>query len=205
MVVTLAAVAVGGMIGMWIPRWMGWDVNTMATSLSIAMCFGAMGFAMPRVFVGLGLMVVLSVWASWGTWMMCHESAKLVIPRGSETLRDFCAALWLGLPAGVKSALPMAVGMGALSALALVLMWKRLATVVFYSLMGVSMMLGMGLWVVTLRAKDWPQFLPQRTQMQMVLVAGMVVLGAMVQWVCMPMKRKLVVRQERREMAGAES
>ncbi len=210
MLMALLGVTIGGMIGMWIPRWMAWDVNTMATSLSLAMCFGVMGFAKPRVWVGVGLMIVLSVWAAVATWILRNENATLVFPVGSETLRDFWAALWRALPPSVKGMLPLAVGMASLAGLALVVMWRRIATVFFYSLLGVSMMLGMGLWAVSMRGGEkggWPRYLPEHTQMQIVLILGMVVLGAMVQWLSLPMKKKVVARREGRceITAGAEA
>jgi hypothetical protein len=205
MTMTLVGVGLGGMLGMWMPRWMNWDVNTMATSLSLAMCLGAMGFAMPRAWVGLGLVLILCLWAAIGTWTLYHENARLVLPTGSENLRDYWAALWLGLPEGVKSALPMALGMASLAGLALAVMWKRAATALLYSLIGVTMVLAMGLWAIALRGNNWPQFLPERAPMQWVLVGGMVVLGAMVQWMTMPTKKKVLGEsQERRgEYAGA--
>ena len=198
-VMTLVTVALGGTVGMFSPRWMGWDVNTMATALSGAMVLGAVGFMFPRFWVGIGLMMLLATWTAAGTWVASHGDTKLIWPADAETPRDYCGALWTGLPDGVKGPLPLAALLAAGVGLGAMILWPKVTTVLFYSATGMTALLATALWVLGSRMLPWPQFLPDRTVMQIVMLLGIVVLGAMVQWHWMPIKKK------RPEPKGSES
>src|SRR4051812_49571744 len=66
---TLFAVAIGGTLGMLLPRWQDWAINTMALSVLGAVFFGVSAFILPRLWVGLSLGVVLCAWVGLAVWM----------------------------------------------------------------------------------------------------------------------------------------
>src|SRR5689334_19006424 len=68
-IVTLIGVALGGWLGMMLPRWYYWPVNSMALATLGAVALGVAAFGVPRISVGLLLGVVLATWAGVGVWI----------------------------------------------------------------------------------------------------------------------------------------
>lgn len=198
-IMTLVGVAAGGALGMIAPRYMGWDVNPMATSLSFALVVGVLAFAMPRIWVAMGLAALLAAWAALAVWVLYHGTAKLAMPAHSAGFGGFCQSIWKELPDAVRSPLPAAAGLGAGLGLVLTIFLPRTATAFFYSAVGVSAFLLAGLWGVRHSGVDWLRFLPAKTAMQAVLVAGLVGLGVVLQLVVMPIKKKVAARERARE------
>src|SRR5215218_9169883 len=67
--ITLVTVSLGAVIGRALPGWMNWNVNSMAASVGGAVVLGMSGYVMHRVWVGLGLGLLLACWAALGTWV----------------------------------------------------------------------------------------------------------------------------------------
>src|SRR5690348_3854684 len=65
-IVTLIAVAVGGLAGELLPRWYILPVNSMAMAVLGATLCGVCAAMIPRLWVGLVLGVVLCAWATFG-------------------------------------------------------------------------------------------------------------------------------------------
>jgi hypothetical protein len=195
-IMALVGVAAGGILGILAPRCMGWDVNTMATALSFALVAGVLGFAMPRIGVAIGMAALLAAWGALLVWIFYHGSAKLELPTGTASFSEFCRTLWKDLPDGVQKLLPLSAAIGAGVGLVLTIFLPRIATALFYSTLGVSILLVAGLWGVRCSGADWPRFVPVRTQMQAVLVAGLVALGVVLQTAVMPIKRKVAARDD---------
>ena len=191
MIITLFMVAAGGAFGMLGPRLFAWDINSMAAAVGAAMIAGLAAFLMHRFFAGIGLGIVLALWAALGTWLVCHGNKPLAWPTGAENLNAFAKALWDALPDEVKSPLPVATGAAMFFGMMTALLWPRLGTVLMFSTTGVTLLTAMGLWAIQSRTVQWPSFLPAKTDAQIVLLSGMVVLGVMVQWHWLPMKRKV--------------
>src|SRR5687768_5279625 len=62
--ITLCTVALGGAVGMMLPRWCGWTVNGMGTAVGGAIVLGVSGYVMHRFWVGIGLGLVMCCWAA---------------------------------------------------------------------------------------------------------------------------------------------
>ncbi|HEX8520921.1 MAG TPA: hypothetical protein VF669_01610 [Tepidisphaeraceae bacterium] len=201
MLITLVAVALGGVLGMIGPRLLNWDVNTATTSLSMAMGCGALGFVLTRAFVGVGLVLALALWTSMGVWNLKNEGVRLVMPAGCENARDFCGAMWTGLPEPVRAHLPLAAGAAAIVAVSLTILAPRLAAALLFSLTGVTFCCAGFLWILALRHTDWPGFLPAQASMQALMIMGTVCLGALVQ--ALPMKKRSDARAPRSRPAPA--
>src|SRR5687768_17360039 len=63
-VCALAAVAIGGTLGMLVPRWMNWPINTGATAVIGAIVFGITGWLAARLWAGLLFAIVMAAWAA---------------------------------------------------------------------------------------------------------------------------------------------
>src|SRR5687768_9630925 len=69
--VTLIAVTLGAALGMHVPRWQLWPINSMALAVLGAVGFGLSAYLIERLWMGLTLGVILACWAALGTWI--HE------------------------------------------------------------------------------------------------------------------------------------
>src|SRR5687767_2501779 len=67
--VTLIAVALGAILGMYVPRWQNWPINSMALAVLGAVGFGVSAYLVERLWMGLTLGVILAAWAALGTWI----------------------------------------------------------------------------------------------------------------------------------------
>ena len=190
LIITLGTLAVGAVIGMILPRQMGWDINTMATAVAGAIIFGIAGFILYRACLGVGLAFVLALWTAIGIWLVYHETAPLTWPIGTVSIHDFFNAMWAGMPDPVKGPMPAAVAMAAVLGAILALLYPRIGTVMLHSFAGVTIVILMCLWAIQCRQIDWPAFLPTSSNAQIVLLAGMVCLGLVVQWQWLPAAHK---------------
>ena len=68
-ILTLIAVALGGVLGILVPRWQMWPINSMSAAVLGAVGLGVSAFMVERVWSGLLLGVVLVAWTSLGVWM----------------------------------------------------------------------------------------------------------------------------------------
>src|SRR5215211_6632961 len=61
--VTLISVSTGALIGLQFPKWFALGLEGWATAVLGALLFGISGYALHKVWVGLGLGLVLAGWA----------------------------------------------------------------------------------------------------------------------------------------------
>src|SRR5687768_9084266 len=73
--IALLAVAIGGLLGVTLPRWYGLTISTQATAVGGAVVLGLSGWLLHRVWVGLGLGLVFAAWAALGTWVFYNDPA----------------------------------------------------------------------------------------------------------------------------------
>ena len=182
--ITLSTVSLGTTLGMCLPRWMGWTIDGMAPAVGGAVILGVSGYVLHRVWVGIGLGLVLSCWAALATWVFCHGESAWAWPTidVAMTVLQVAQQIWLALPEAVSRVLPYVCGAAMLSGLASALLWPRVGVVLLYSLMGVSLLLSAGLTAMRLGYPDWIALVPSQSSSQVSVVLGLVVLGALVQW-----------------------
>jgi hypothetical protein len=180
----LAAVAVGGGLGMLLPRWAGWGVSSSASAVGGAIVLGVSGFAMHKVWVGLGLGTVLACWAALATWVVCDVGASWAWPPvdPSRTSADYLATVWRDLPERVRDFLPIACLAGMGTGLTGALLAPRIGLVLLYSTAGASLLVGMGIAAITFGRPEWIALVPAQTWAQVLTLAGLVAFGAVVQW-----------------------
>ena len=181
---TLLAVAIGGVVGQRLPAMMDWAVNSAATAIGTALVLGLSAYLVHRLWVAIWLGTVLAIWASLGTWYLCRNGAAWTWPAvdANTTLQAFLAATWDSLPEAVRKYLPATAGVAMVSGFASTLLWPRFGQVLLYSTAGVTLLIGMGVAAIEFGRPEWIWIVPAQTHAQLMLLFGMVAFGAVVQW-----------------------
>jgi hypothetical protein len=183
---TLLAVAIGGTLGMLVPRWQLWPINSMSAAVLGAVGLGVSAFLLERMWVGLTLGFVLAMWASLGTWMLCRGDAVWQAPEQWETQFQTppqqAQDIWSRMPAEVQKVAPYATGMAMFSGLAMAMLWPRAARVLCHSVLGVTIIFTVGLALMLTQRTEWLQYLPVPVISQIGLLAGLVMIGILAQW-----------------------
>ena len=182
--IALLAVAAGALLGILLPRWLGWSINGMATTVGGAIFFGILGYGGHRAWVAAALGVVLAVWAGLATWAICPGSREWTWPAFASlaALPEYLMELWRALPADVAKFLPYAAGTALLSGVCIAALWPRLGIVLLYSSLGTMMLLGTGLFAAEVRYTRWLSMIPAATWVQVITLCCLVAFGAVVQW-----------------------
>jgi hypothetical protein len=182
--ITLMTVALGGVLGMELPRWYGWSTGGAATIIAGAILLGILGFTLHRVWVGLGLGMVLALWTAVGVWVVCgagHDWTMPAVDWASATLPGVLVDIWHSLPEEVVRLLPWASATAVLSGLACALLWPRVGVALLYSMVGVSLIVGMGWSTLQQGHPQWLTMMPGRLWTQLLTLAGLVAFGVLVQ------------------------
>jgi hypothetical protein len=182
--ITLVTVSMGAVIGRSMPEWMNWNVNSMAASVGGAVVLGMSGYIMHRVWVGLGLGLLLACWAAVAVWVFAGADTVLTWPAVDPTMtwQSFGQACWDQLPERVRTLLPYACGGAMISGFLSSLLWPRVAVVILYSALGTSLLVSLGLVAIEAKRPDWITFVPSQTWAQVTTLLGIVAFGAIVQW-----------------------
>lgn len=182
--ITLLGVSLGAILGRALPGWMTWNVNTMAASVGGAVVLGMSGYVLHRVWVGLGLGLLLACWAMLATWTFAGEGATPTWPAvdASTTLGSFARIAWDTVPPPVRRLLPYACGGAMMSGFLTSLLWPHMAVVLLYSALGTSLLVGMGLLAIENGRPDWITVVPAHTWAQATTLLCLVAFGAVVQW-----------------------
>jgi hypothetical protein len=192
-ILTLIAVTGGAALGMLLPRWYIWPINSMALATLGAVGLGVFAFAVPRIWVGLLLGIVLGLWVSFGAWANLHADAPFPWPNQAqvETLSapELAQTIWQGLPGEVRRVMPFGAATGLISGLSIALLWRKLARAICFSLCGVTGFFVCGLVLVAVRRPDWLDLIPAQAGVQMAVLGVMTLAGVVVQWQLIPSKR----------------
>lgn len=185
--VTLVAVTLGALLGMYVPRWQLWPINSMALAVLGAVGFGLSAYLVERLWMGLTLGFIVACWAALGAWMHLRPVDFVFPPREGWQVQhltppEHARHLFIRLPAEVQEVLPYAAATAMLSGLAVALLWPRLGRAIGMSMIGVTITLGFGLALVMTRRPDWLMHIPAPPLSQAGLVTGMVMVGLLAQW-----------------------
>ena len=186
-IVTLIAVTAGALLGMYVPRWQLWPVNSMAAAVLGAVAFGVCAFLVERLWVGLTLGIILACWAALGTWMLQRPADFVWEERAPWEVEHLTPPqrardVYERLPQEVRDVLPYAAGTAVMSGLALSLLFPRLGRVACMSMAGVTLVFLFGLLLVSTRRSDWLRHIPEQPMAQVGALAGMVAVGVLAQW-----------------------
>ena len=180
--VTLMTVALGMFVGLQVPGWFGLRLDGWASALLLAIVFGVTGYACHKAWIGMGLGLVLAGWAAIGTLAICGIGSQAGQPWATPV--DF----WNSLATQSRQVIPFACAAALLSGIGASVLWPRLAAVLLYSTLGVSLLVCLGISAVLSTHKDWLRVVPDQFASQMVVLASLVAFGAILQWRVVPAK-----------------
>src|SRR5205814_3324474 len=70
---TLTSVSTGALIGLQFPKWFAIGLEGWATGILGALILGISGYLLHKFWVGMGLGLVLAVWAAMATFVFCAD------------------------------------------------------------------------------------------------------------------------------------
>jgi hypothetical protein len=187
-IIALSGVAAGALAGKFLPDFYPVNLSPPVLAIVGALVFGLIAFVTHRLWIGVALGSVLAWWASLGTWIVMHgqQSWSQPVWDADMTISRFGTQLWSVLPADVTRILPWAAGSAMLTGVAMAIVWPRVATVLNWSLAGMSLVLCAGLALLTYQRPQWIGMLPAQNWSQMTAFGGLVLFGALVQWKLAP-------------------
>lgn len=199
-ILTLIAVALGGLLGMLVPRWQMWPINSMSAAVLGAVALGVSAFLVERVWSGLLLGAVLVAWTTLGVWMNLGGDQPFQFRTAEEvqhlTPPQHARDVWDRLSEPVRRVLPYAAATAFVSAIAIALLWPRVAKVLAFSTLGVTIIFLSALTLVASRRPDWLLLVPEQSSIQAAVLGVMALLGAVVQWQLLPSRKAAAVQGE---------
>lgn len=179
--VTLALVAVGAMLGKHFPAWSGMQIDPMASSAGGSLVLGVAGYAMHRWVIGVGLGAVLAAWAVLGCWALAKGPGYWEWPERWGGWGGL-AALTKGMPSELWQMMLALGGLAAVSGVAVSVLFPRVATTLFWTLLGASVWCGVGLAWGFYAGPDRLGTLPGTNAGQGLMLGAIVVAGFVAQW-----------------------
>lgn len=182
--VTLISVSTGALIGLQIPRWFHLGLEGWATAVLGALVLGISGYMLHKVWVGLGLGLVLSLWAALAAFTFCGDPKGFHWPieQAGQGWKDYAIDVWNALTPETRRLLPFACCAALLSGLAVCILWPRLGAVLLYSSTGMTLLVGLGVAAMNSAKKEWLRIIPNQTSSQLIVLGSMVAFGAILQW-----------------------
>jgi hypothetical protein len=191
-VVALLAVAVGGIVGLNLPRWFGWSIDAMGTVVGGAIVFGVAGYLFYRWVEGLLLGVLLAAVVGTAVWFVAGKPTGGVGVDWTQFLgrlndpRAALSTVWQGwlfiAPRGVATG----AAAGFIGGIALTLLWPRAAGVFTTSAVGVGLLLFGGVATLELSRLGWRAQLPESPVARWALPGVLIILGVLAQWRVFP-------------------
>lgn len=181
---TLISVFAGALLGLYLPRWFPLGLEGWATAVLGALVFGISGYAMHKVWVGLGLGLVLASWAALAILVLCGDPKGFTWPLSTpdSTFQSRLIDIWNAFTPEVRRLLPFAACAGFISGICASLMWQRLGVVLLYSTAGVSLLVGLGIAILNSAKHEWLKIIPSQTSSQVIVLISLVAFGAVLQW-----------------------
>lgn len=187
-VFTLLGVTAGAWAGVHLPRWMGWEIDSMAVAIGAALVLGLAGYLLHMLWVGLALGTLLASAGVFITWhrLMAGESWSMPSLDVAATASDLLRELWNTLPSTVSRAVPLVGGVCFATGALMATFTPKFARVLTFSLVGTLLLTVGGVAAVAIARPEWLAKLPTSTQTQGVALASIVMLGAAIQWALCP-------------------
>ena len=179
---TLVAVAVGAWLGKNVTAWLALPLQGWAGAMVGALVFGIGAYALHGLVVALALGMNLAMWAAVTVFVLYSAGFTLPAYGPETTIGEYLKTVWTGLPDQIHNIGPFVCGAALLIGLAVTMMWSRLATFLLYSLLGVTMLVGLGLVAVELSRPQLLTSIPDKRSTQLAILGGMVLFGFLVQW-----------------------
>lgn len=178
--VTLLAVAIGASVGKHLPAWMGWSIDPIGTCFGGALILGFVGYLYYRMWVGVGLGLLLAGWTAIAIWSLFHNTDAWAFPAiTSLDLSVLTKSLWDSIPPDLQRILPWSIGVAGFAGMTLAALAPRLAERMFYSMLGLSVAVA----AVTLMNQtiNWNRLIPNGPIARLVVAAVLVLMGMTLQ------------------------
>lgn len=186
--ITLGAVAIGAGLGLHLPRWFGLSIGTWATAVGGALVFGVGGYIFHGAIVRLGLAFIMGIGAAVGAWLIDPPSGDWQLPTYTPQvdLSEYAQQLWQSLPLQLRTTIPAAYGIAMAVGAIIGTLLPRLATAMFYSLVGLLLAAGLGAYAASQQHPKLLEYLPQERMAQLIVFGGLALGGAALQWWLLP-------------------
>lgn len=176
----LTATAAGGAIGYLSPHWFDWTIDPWTVAVLGALIVGITGFMAHGYITAFGLGVVLAIWGALTA--ICAIGLPQfwdwpIFPPNDD-LWPFVYIIRASVPDHLIVMLCYAAGIGAVAGPFVGFVWPRLAVVLFWSLIGLTFILGPALWV----GQSYVHHLPPQPASQATILVMLILVGAGVQW-----------------------
>ena len=189
--VTLLAVSLGAVLGVHLPGWLGWSVDSMGVAFVGALVLGLTGYLLHTTWIGLSLSLVLALWVGTAAWLTVGGGEQLHWPavNPSADVDVMLADVWRSLPGDLPRVMPLALGLALLGGVAITVFSPKLGRVLTSTMVGLSMLVVMGVTALRMSRPDWLVLLPRSFPTQVVILLGMVLTGVLIQWRLAPVGR----------------
>lgn len=176
--VTLGLVTAGALLGKHLPPALGLAIDPMAATAAAALVLGVLGYALHRWVVGVGLGVLAGLWTVLACWSLAQRPLYWNWP---ARLTDLAA--WKDrLDPELWQMMVALGGLAGVSAVALSVVFPRLATTLFWTLLGTTLGCGGALAWAFYTGPDRLARLPETSLGQGLLLGAIVLAGFVAQW-----------------------
>jgi hypothetical protein len=205
--IALLTVALGAVIGMHLPQWFGWSVPGAGTAVGAAVVLGVTGFVLHGLWIGLGLGICCSLWVTLVLWMIMRNGQTWIWPAitPETTTVSYARECWSLLPPSMAHILPIGAAASVITALAMAIIWPRLTTALKWSLTGLTMALFGALVACNYWRPELLAQLPTATPVQVAILAGLLGIGAGIQWKIAPRVAGAAGKKKRSAAAPPEN
>ena len=189
--VTLLAVSLGAVIGVRVPEWFGWSVDSMGVAFAGALVLGLTGYLLHTTWIGMSLSLVLALWVGVAAWQTVGGGEQLQWPTVNPTadVEVMLADVWRSLPGDLPRVMPVAIGAALVGGVGITVLSPKLGRVLTYTMVGLSMLVVMGVTAMRMTRPDWLVLLPRSFPTQAAILLGMVLTGVLIQWRLTPVGR----------------
>ena len=185
----LLLLVAGTIAGHSVPQWFGLRIEPNATAILGAIVMGILGFAFHRLWVALGLGLMVAGLAGVMLWFNLDAGRLFHAPAAEQgmTVASYMQLCWEQAPPVFKAKTPLVCAAAGLAGLVVGLLLTRLGTALFYSIMGTSILfLSLLFGEASGQMPTASYLLPEVSEMRVVLFAGFVLLGTLVHLATMP-------------------
>lgn len=189
--VTLLAVSLGAVVGVHMPDWFGWSVDSMGVAFVGALALGLTGYLLHTTWLGLSLSLVLALWMGTAAWLTVGGGERVQWPavNASANVEVILTQVWRSLPGELPKVMPLALAAAIVGGIAITVFSPKLGRVLTYTLVGLSILIVMGVTAMKMSRPDWLVLLPRTFPTQAAILLGMVLTGVLIQWRLTPVGR----------------
>jgi len=183
-IITLIAVSIGALVGLRMPHWFNVPLGAWATAIGGALLLGCIGYGFHRMWVGAGLAALLALWAGILVWNIYCSGRVGTFPDrvAGMGIDEYWTQIWNCLPRDFRRIGPFLCALGVVFGVVVSVFWSRAASVMLYSILGVSVLMVMGMMAIAISKPQLLGILPSQTGTQIATFGLMVLFGAIVQW-----------------------